>query len=112
MCFSAIASFSAGSVLTVAGVITTQKVTTKGQIAFAAIPFLFGIQQLCEGFVWLSLTHQEYAHWQQAATHAFLFFAHALSGLGAICSFIIRNQTTSKGYHFWLLYARFFIEYW
>ena len=78
MCFSAVASFSAGSVLTVAGVITTQKVQSKGQLAFAAIPFLFGIQQLCEGFVWLSLTHLQYAHWQQAATHAFLFFAHAL----------------------------------
>ncbi len=78
MCFSAVASFSAGSVLTVAGIITTKKVKTKGQLAFAAIPLLFGIQQLCEGFVWLSLTHLQYAHWQQAITHAFLFFAHAL----------------------------------
>ncbi|MDI9364530.1 MAG: hypothetical protein QM541_06245 [Flavobacterium sp.] len=78
MCFSAIASFSAGTVLTTAGIITTQKVSSKLQLAFAAIPLLFGIQQLSEGFVWLSLTHQQYAHWQQAATHAFLFFAHAL----------------------------------
>lgn len=78
MCFSAIASFSAGTVLTTAGIITTQKVQSKSQLAFAAIPLLFGIQQLSEGFVWLSLTHQQYAHWQQAATHAFLFFAHAL----------------------------------
>jgi hypothetical protein len=78
MCFSAVASFSAGSVLTVAGVITTQKVQSKSQIAFAAIPLLFGIQQLCEGFVWLSLTHQQYAPWQLAATHIFLFFAQAL----------------------------------
>jgi hypothetical protein len=78
MCFSAIASFSAGTVLTAAGIVTIKKVSTKSQLAFAAIPLLFGIQQLCEGFVWLSLTHQQYAHWQQAATHAFLFFAHAL----------------------------------
>lgn len=78
MCFSAIASFSAGTVLTAAGIVTIKKVSTKSQLAFAAIPLLFGIQQLCEGFVWLSLTRQQYAHWQQAATHAFLFFAHAL----------------------------------
>lgn len=78
MCFSAIASFSAGTVLTAACIVTTQKVSTKSQLAFAAIPLLFGIQQLSEGFVWLSLTQQQYAHWQQAATHAFLFFAHAL----------------------------------
>lgn len=78
MCFSAVASFSAGSVLSVAGVITTQKAQSRPQLAFAAIPFLFGIQQLSEGFVWLSLTHQQYAHWQQIATHVFLFFAHAL----------------------------------
>jgi hypothetical protein len=78
MCFSAVASFGAGSVLCVAGVITTQKVQSKVQLAFAAIPFLFGLQQFTEGFVWLSLTHQQYAHWQQTATHAFLFFAQAL----------------------------------
>jgi hypothetical protein len=78
MCFSAIASFSAGTVLTAAGLVTIQKVTTKSQLAFAVIPLLFGIQQLCEGFVWLSLTQQQYAHWQQPVTHVFLFFAHAL----------------------------------
>lgn len=78
MCFSAVASFSAGSVLSVAGVITTQKAQSRVQLAFAIIPFLFGIQQLSEGFVWLSLTHQQYAHLQQTATHTFLFFAHVL----------------------------------
>lgn len=78
MCFSAVASFGAGSVLCVAGVMTTQKVQSKVQLAFAVIPFLFGVQQFAEGFVWLSLTHQQYAHWQQTATYAFLFFAQVL----------------------------------
>lgn len=78
MCFSAVASFSAGAVLTVAGIITTQLATSKAQLPFAAIPFLFGLQQFSEGFVWLSLTHTQYAHWQQAATYTFLFFAHVL----------------------------------
>ncbi len=78
MCFSAVASFSAGTVLAAAGIVTTQKVQSKSQLAFAVIPLLFGIQQLCEGFVWLSLTQQQFAHWQPAATHLFLFFAHAI----------------------------------
>ena len=49
MCFSAVASFGAGSVLCVAGVMTTQKVQSKVQLAFAVIPFLFGVQQFADG---------------------------------------------------------------
>ena len=54
MCFSATASFVAGSALSAVGIVTIKKAKRKAEIPFAMIPLLFGIQQLIEGFVWLS----------------------------------------------------------
>ena len=54
MCFSAPASFIAGAVLATVGVVTLRMATRPAQIAFAAIPLLFGIQQLFEGLILLS----------------------------------------------------------
>jgi hypothetical protein len=58
MCFSAPASFVAGGVLSVAGVTTIRKASRKAEIPFAAIPLFFGIQQIIEGLIWLSLTNE------------------------------------------------------
>jgi hypothetical protein len=57
MCFSASASFIAGGALTAVGVVTLKKTENKKEIPFAAIPLLFGIQQLIEGVIWLTLRH-------------------------------------------------------
>lgn len=54
MCFSATASFVAGGALSAAGVVAVSQIKTKKELPFAAVPLLFGIQQLTEGFVWLS----------------------------------------------------------
>lgn len=54
MCFSATASFAAGAGLATAGVATLRLVSRPSEIPFAAIPLLFGAQQLVEGMVWLS----------------------------------------------------------
>ncbi len=54
MCFSATASFIAGTALTVLGVATLRLVRRNTEIPFAAIPLLFGLQQLVEGVLWLS----------------------------------------------------------
>ena len=78
MCFSANASFGAGAVLSVIGVATVTSVKNPRQLFFAAIPFLFGIQQIIEGFTWLSSMHNEYADWQSVSVKGFLFFAHIL----------------------------------
>jgi hypothetical protein len=78
MCFSANASFGAGAVLTVIGVITVAKTKKPSQLAFAVIPFLFGVQQIIEGCTWLILLHPQYAKWEGAAIHSFIFFAHVL----------------------------------
>ena len=55
MCFSATASFTAGSVLSAVGIATIMKAERKSEVPFAMIPLLFGVQQFIEGVVWLTL---------------------------------------------------------
>jgi len=75
MCFSATASFVAGSVLTAAGLIAVSRNGRNNQLAFASMPLLFGVQQLSEGFLWLALTREEYAHWIDYPMFIFIVIA-------------------------------------
>lgn len=54
MCFSAEASYAAAVVLLPAGVLASQRAyrTNRNYLPIAALPFLFGLQQLFEGLVW------------------------------------------------------------
>jgi hypothetical protein len=54
MCFSATASFSAGTVLLGLGALTLKLVRHPRELMFAAIPLLFAIQQWTEGVIWLT----------------------------------------------------------
>ena len=54
MCFSATASFVAGTSLSVIGIVTLKQAKTKSEIPVAIVPLLFGVQQLVEGIIWLS----------------------------------------------------------
>ena len=78
MCFSASASFGAGAILAVVGVLSLKKVQTRSEIGFASIPLIFAIQQISEGFLWLALTKPEYAWLQQFTTYTFLTFAQVI----------------------------------
>jgi hypothetical protein len=78
MCFSANASFIAGATVSVIGIITIKKVQVPSQIVFASIPLIFGIQQIFEGILWLTIPNPAYAGLQQIATIAFLFFARVV----------------------------------
>ncbi len=78
MCFSTEASFGAGIVLSAITVISIKKVNTPSQIFFAAIPLIFALQQITEGFVWLSLTHPYFAPVETFCTYAFLFIAQVI----------------------------------
>ena len=77
MCFSATASFIAGSALSAVGVVTIKKAKGKAEIPFAAIPLLFGIQQLTEGFVWLSVRF-DIVWLNTSATFIYALFAFVL----------------------------------
>ena len=78
MCFSAEASFGAAAILTVIGVVTIKKTTHKSQLWFASIPLVFGVQQLAEGVLWLTLPNPEQVGIQIAATYVFIFFAQII----------------------------------
>jgi hypothetical protein len=78
MCFSASASFGAGVVLLVIGVASISKAKSPSQIVFASIPFIFAVQQITEGFLWLALSSPAFVQLRQVTTYNFLFFAQVV----------------------------------
>ena len=77
MCFSASASFAAGAALLAIGAVTLRKAGCRAERAYAAIPLLFGVQQLTEGMVWLSFS-PELALLNPAMTFVYSLFSHVL----------------------------------
>ncbi len=77
MCFSATASFVAGTTLSAFGVATIRKVEHRSELPFAMIPLLFGLQQLIEGVVWLTFT-RDVPVLGVTMTYLYTFFAHVL----------------------------------
>lgn len=79
MCFSANASFAAAGALSVIGVLSVRAATNnKKLIPLATTPFFFGLQQACEGFVWITLNNGDTTSiLHMISTYIFLFFASA-----------------------------------
>lgn len=76
MCFSAGASFAGGVVITAIGVMTVRKNNVPSRRMFAAIPLIFGVQQISEGFVWVAL--QSTGHDLMLSIPAFIFLLAAV----------------------------------
>jgi hypothetical protein len=55
MCFSAAVNLVGSGILGAIGVVTLTKVKHRRELLFAALPTLFAVHQLIEGFVWLGL---------------------------------------------------------
>ena len=77
MCFSAPASFIAGTALSVIGVAALRKTKTQTEIPFALIPMLFGIQQMIEGVIWLTFSYDA-PLLRQTMTYMYSGFSHVL----------------------------------
>ena len=77
MCFSATASFTAGTVLLGLGALTLKSASRPRELPLAAIPLLFAIQQLSEGVIWLTFQH-EAPFLNAVMTYAYSFFSHVL----------------------------------
>ena len=78
MCFSASASFTAGAFLVPIGlycVYAARELKRYHYFMFALVPFFFGVQQIVEGFVWLSLDYNK-PDLLKAYSVAFVFFSH------------------------------------
>jgi hypothetical protein len=77
MCFSATASFTAGTALVVVGMVTTRRAHRRAELPFALIPVLFGIQQLLEGALWLTFPAKA-PLLNSMLTHVYSLFSHVL----------------------------------
>lgn len=77
MCFSATASFAAGTTLTVVGSLTVHKSRGKRELPLALVPLLFGAQQLTEGALWVSL-QRDLPLLQTWSTYVYSLFSHVL----------------------------------
>ena len=77
MCFSATASFIAGTALSGLGVATLRATRRRSEILFAAIPLIFGLQQMVEGALWLSF-RVDAPLLNLAMTYLFSMFSHVL----------------------------------
>jgi hypothetical protein len=78
MCFSAGASFASGVVISAIGIATVKEVQKPSQRVFAIIPLLFGIQQLAEGCLWITLSGNDFVIVKKISTYVFLITAQVL----------------------------------
>jgi hypothetical protein len=92
MCFSASASFSAGTLLTIIGVASIKKVKNPNHYLFASIPIIFAVQQFSEGVLWLTLPYPEYHLLQYLATYTFLIFAQTIWPICVPLSFLMFDK--------------------
>ena len=77
MCFSAAASFTAGTALVAVGGLTISRSRGKAELPIALVPLLFGVQQLTEGGLWIALNHH-LPGLQSWTTYIFSLFSHVL----------------------------------
>jgi len=78
MCFSAGASFTGGVIISAIGIATVREVHKPSQLVFACIPLFFGLQQMIEGTLWLTIPLPDYATLQKISTYCFLIMANFL----------------------------------
>ena len=83
MCFSASASFVSGGVLSALGVLAIKKTKFPHEKMIASVPFIFGIQQIIEGFIWINSNEIQtpsgiVTFGPKVLTYGYLFFAMIL----------------------------------
>jgi hypothetical protein len=96
MCFSASASFSAGVVLTAIGVASIKKTHHRSQLLFASIPLIFGVQQVAEGILWLTLPNPDYVNTQKIFTYIFLVFAQIIWPIWVPIAILMLEKSSTR----------------
>lgn len=99
MCFSASASFGAGTVLATINVMTIKKIQEPSQVFFACIPLLFCVQQISEGLLWLSLSNPDFLEFKKPTIYIFLIFAQVIWPIWVPYS-ILKLEKNSRLYKF------------
>lgn len=105
MCFSASASFGSGVVLSLIGIGTLRKASDNNQKAIALIPGIFAVQQVAEGFVWLSMSHPEFSRVHAVFPYIFLTFSHIIWPVWMPFSMLVLESVRSRKTILWLLFS-------
>lgn len=96
MCFSAEASFAGAIVISAIGVATVTKVHKPSQLVFASIPLFFGLQQITEGVLWITLPNPDYLSIQKFSTYLFLIMADVLWPIMIPLSVLFMEENQKK----------------
>lgn len=96
MCFSPEASFTGGIIIFSIGIATVKSVHKPNQLVFAIIPLFFGIQQITEGFLWLSLQNPEFPNIQKLISSIFLIMAEVIWPITIPLSILLMEENKTK----------------
>ena len=77
MCFSASASFIAGTSLSVIGIAALKRTEARSEQPLAMVPLLFGMQQITEGVIWLTFS-RDAPLLKETMTYVYSGFSHVL----------------------------------
>jgi len=105
MCFSPVASFAGGVIISSIGIATIRKVHKPSQLVFACIPLFFGIQQFAEGFLWLTLPLPEFITIQKLSTNIFLVMALVIWPMMIPLSVLYMEEDKKRKKILWILLA-------
>lgn len=103
MCFSPEASFAGGIIISAIGVATITKVHKPSQLVFASIPLFFGIQQIAEGFLWMTLPGNDYIITQKISTYTFLIMAQVIWPSLIPVSITLMEENNKRKKILWIL---------
>jgi hypothetical protein len=90
-------------VIVVAGVQTLRRVRMRRELIVGALPLLFGIHQLVEGFVWLGLRGEVSAELGGAAKQIYIVFAHAVLPVLVPLGFTLLEPDRRRARRMWPL---------
>jgi hypothetical protein len=96
MCFSAEMSFGAGIALAGIGIVAIKKNKQPSLRLVALIPLIFAVQQVCEGFLWLSFHGTISLRWQSIFMMLFLVFAQVIWTTWVPVAFLIAEKKTGR----------------
>ena len=105
MCFSAGASFAGGVMITAIGVMTVRRNSDPSRRMFAAIPLIFGVQQISEGFVWVALQSSGNDLMLTIASYVFLFAAVILWPVYLPLSVMLMEKIKLRRQIIWFLFV-------
>ena len=105
MCFSAGASFAGGAIITTMGILTVTKNTEPSRRLFSAIPLIFGVQQISEGFVWVALQSSGHDLMLTLASYIFLLAAVVLWPFIIPLSMLLMERSPRRRKALWFFLA-------